>query len=148
LNIELPVLEQWDFQVFEAEAQGKVIRLETDVGTKCLYIRTFSPKTVFRLFLVTEYIAQQGLKKVPRFIRTKYGEPYQKSGRRFYWVADWIFGRSVNPLDQNDMVKTARKLAEFHGASKGFYLPGEEHDVYAANNWGLMFLIWPPKLQT
>ena len=129
LHIELPVLEQWDFKVFDVASQDRVMKLETDVGTKCLQLKTSPPQKVFRLFLLTEHLAQQGFKRIPRFIRTKYGEPFIKTGRRYYWVTDWIIGRPVNFKDQNDVVKSARTLAEFHLAAKGFYLAGEELDL-------------------
>ncbi len=139
-NIELPVLDQWDFKVFDVIPQGKVIKLETDVGSKCLEIRTLSPNAVFRIFLMSEHLSQHGLKRIPRFIRTRYGEPYIKTGKGYYWVSDWFHGRPVNYQDQNDMVKSARKLAEFHMASKGFYLPGEEEATYHQNYRGIKFL--------
>jgi CotS family spore coat protein len=140
LHIELPVLEQWDFKIIDLESRGKVIKLETEVGAKCLKISTVTPQQIFRLFLVTEHLSKQGLKRIPRFIRTKYGEPYLRTDRGFYWISDWIEGRPVNIKDQNDMVKSARKLAEFHRASRGFYLPGEGRESFTDNNWGQRFL--------
>lgn len=140
MNIDLPVLEQWDFKIFDVKSQGRVTKLETDVGTKCLQIRDIFPEVVFYYFLLLEHLSQQGLKRIPRFIRTRYGEPYIKTSERCYWVSDWIYGRHINIEDQNDLVKSVRELAEFHMASRGFYLPGEKEENFKVHNWSSNFL--------
>lgn len=140
IHMDLPVLEQWDFHILDAKSQGKVTKLETDVGTKCLHMKAEAPGTVFHLFLLLEHLAYQGLKRIPRFVRTRFGEPYAEMPGRCYWISDWIHGRPIHMKDQNDLVKSVRQLAEFHQASKGFYLPGEPADSFETHHWGPAFL--------
>lgn len=140
INIDLPLLKEWDFKIFEAKSQGKVTKLETDVGTKCLQIRREHGTEVFHLFLVLEHLAHQGFKRIPRFVRTKYGEPYIQKDELTYWVSDWIHGRHINMKDRDDLIKSVRHLAELHKVSKEFYLSEEKADCLPENNWGSRFL--------
>jgi len=138
-DLDLSVLEQWDFRILDVKSYGSVTKLETDVGAKCLQIRDEYSDNVINYFLLLEHIVQQGFKRIPRFIRTRYGEPYIKTDGQCYWVTDWIYGRHINVEDQNDIVKSVQELAKFHMASRGFYFPGEK-EGNLKHHWGSDFL--------
>ncbi|MEL7566744.1 MAG: hypothetical protein AAGU27_17945 [Dehalobacterium sp.] len=148
-GIDLSVLEQWDFSILNVKPHGSVTKLETDVGAKCLQTRDEFSKDIFYYFLLLEHLAQQGFKRIPRFIRTRYGEPYIKTVGRCYWVTDWIYGRYINLKDQDDVVKSVQALARFHTASGGFYFPGEkeEKDHWGSNILGIADQIAKIKFQ-
>jgi len=147
LNIDTWALKQWDFDLYHIMPRGKVIMLETDRGTKCLKIVQNTEHEVFHLFLLLEHLAQQGFKKVPRLIRTKFGEPYHNIGNRYYCISDWIDGRPIDLRDQNDVSKAIRQLARLHQAAKGLILPMEKEASFDRNNWKRDFIIIAVKLE-
>lgn len=135
LGIDLSVLKQWDFEILDVKPQGRVVKLETDVGVKCLDIRDRFDDHIFNYFLLLEHLAEQGFKRIPRFVRTGYGESYIKIKGRCYWISDWIEGRHINYKDQDDIVKSSQELARFHLAARGFYPPGEKEEDFEIHNW-------------
>jgi CotS family spore coat protein len=139
MNIDVPALDQWAFQINHVEPRGKVYLLETDLGPKCLKMRAKTDSEVKELFLLMEHLAHRGFKNIPRFIRTKFGEPYVKTGNCYYFIYDWVSGRPVNLQAEDDLGEAARQLAYLHHRSKGFLPNREKNAAPVFFNWQRQF---------
>ncbi|MEN3005797.1 hypothetical protein [Dehalobacterium formicoaceticum] len=140
LHLDRHTIEQWEFKIFDGSFQRGVIKLETEVGAKCLQIRRAFPDQIFHYYLLMEHLAHQGFKNIPRLIRTKFGAPYLEAAGNFYCVSDWISGNPVNFRDDQDVLQTAQGLGKLHLASRGFYFTGEKWEQTDANPWAADFL--------
>lgn len=94
--------------------EAKSVLVLTDKGKKELHWSQ-DLAGIDRLYHVLEGIAQHGYRRLPRMIRTLYGEPYVTVSDKRYWLTDHWEGR---PLEWNidDLVASVRNLAQFHRA--------------------------------
>jgi len=138
MEIAAEALNQWDFDIFDAEPRGKIILLKTDAGEKCLKIIK-KQEQAQRLFPVLDLLAQHDFKNVPRFIRTRFKEPFVQAKNGCYCISDWISGCSLDLQNKNDVEAAAQKLAELHCASTGFLLPQESCENLLFFNWKTQF---------
>ncbi len=94
--------------------------LDTNRGMKVLRIDTDEQK-VERRHALWEHFAKRGVRRIPRHIRTLYGDAFVVRGGHFYTVSDLWEGR-VPDLDPHDVRHCGRHLAELHRAAKGLQL--------------------------
>lgn len=138
-DIDVRALEQWDLEIENIEPKGKVFLLETDVGAKCLKVMNKSYEEMEAGFLILEHLAQRDFKNIPRYIRTRYGEPFVKEEKSYYCISDWIHGRDLNWNQKDDLVGGAIQLANLHQASRNFHLPHESLNSPGYENWAEKF---------
>jgi CotS family spore coat protein len=101
----------------------QTVLVDSDRGVKRLRIDT-DLKRVSRRHALWEHVAKQGFRRVPRHIRTLYGESSVVNGDCIYSLSDDWEGRppELMPLD---MRLVGRNLAALHKAVKGLQLPEE-----------------------
>lgn len=134
LNINVQSLEQWDLEIEGVEPRGKALLLETDTGIKCLKIFEKNTGEMNDIFLVLEHLAHRGFKNIPRFIRTRFGDPYIKSGENtYYCLSDWFPGCPIDLENNSDISRAAEELANLHRSSQGFILPRENEKITFIN---------------
>lgn len=124
IHIDSQIWDQWGLKIYHAEARGKVLLLETQRGKKCLKIMNKPLLEVNQIYLVLEHLAGRNFKNIPRFIRTRFGDPYAKVGSSFYCLSDWLPGRHLNMYGRKEVVQAVGQLAGMHLASQGFLLSG------------------------
>lgn len=134
VHIDPQVWEQWELKIYHAETRGKVLLLETQRGKKCLKIMKKPELEINQMFLILEHLAERNFKNIPRFIRTRFGDPYAKVGSSFYCLSDWLPGRHLNMYSRQEVVQAANRLAVMHLASRGFLPPGAVSDSVVFQN--------------
>lgn len=99
----------------------QVILVDSDRGLKRLRIDT-DEQGVKRRHALWEHLAKQGFRRIPRHIRSLYGEPYLQIGEQIFTIADDWEGQTpeLMPLD---MRLVGRNLAHLHEACRGLQLP-------------------------
>ncbi|ASS74926.1 hypothetical protein CIG75_07975 [Tumebacillus algifaecis] len=93
-----------------------------DRGVKRLRIERDGAKVELRHAL-WEHLAKQGYRRVPRHIRTLYGDALVRQGELIYTLSDDWEGRTPD-LFPLDMRLCGRNLAKLHQAGKGLQLEG------------------------
>ncbi|MFZ3172239.1 MAG: CotS family spore coat protein [Carboxydocellales bacterium] len=134
------LMVDYDLEVDGADEQGNGIwRLITDRGIRGLHLVRFSEPRLLYLYSVMEHLAQQGLRKGPRMIRNKHGQPFSvlESGRAVY-LTDWLHGRPCSFSRTDQTQEVARLLAKLHLAAEGFQ---PEPGSASLQVWGQ----WPDK---
>jgi CotS family spore coat protein len=118
------VLPRYDIKVRGiAPLDGHTCLLDTDRGLKRLRLDT-DERRVLRRHALWEHLAKGGFRRIPRHIRSLYGEALVTEDDCIYTLSDDWEGRvpEVIPLD---MRLAGRNLARLHSAVKGLQLPEE-----------------------
>jgi CotS family spore coat protein len=98
----------------------RTLFVDTDRGVKRLRIDTDELKVKLRHAL-WEHLAKQGFRRVPRHIRTLYGDAVIRHGNLIFTLSDNWEGRTPD-LYPLDLRLAGRNLARLHQASKGLQL--------------------------
>ena len=118
------VLPRYGYRVMGiVPLDGQNCLVDSDRGVKRLRIDT-DERRVKRRHALWEHLAKQGFRRVPRHIRTLYGEAVLAVGGKIYTLSDERDGRIpvIMPLD---MRLVGRNLARLHQAAGGLQLPEE-----------------------
>jgi hypothetical protein len=112
------VLNRQDEIVFDTDQGEKLVKIYQDVNE-------------FRLdYAVSEYIATHGFRRLPRLIRTIYGDPCIFFEETWFGFTDEMEGRPLQ-FTPEDVLPFARTLALIHQAVQGFPL----EDSIAVKTW-------------
>ncbi|UOF90177.1 hypothetical protein LSG31_20315 [Fodinisporobacter ferrooxydans] len=91
---------------------------DTDKGKKILDAYE-DVQMLWQDFDVAEYLARHGYRRIPRMIRTLYGDPYVHVHDKWFVLTDWIDGRKLR-FSPEDVLPAIRNLAAVHQALRGF----------------------------
>lgn len=114
------IVSEYDLDIQSIEPVGKRWRLETDRGAKCLTRYTGDEAEILFMHNILEYLAKRGFKRIPRLIRTRYGQPYVVGPGEYYYLSDWFEGREVDFSRREQLALAAETLARLHQAGQGF----------------------------
>ncbi|MGZ4106565.1 MAG: hypothetical protein ACXVO1_04380, partial [Tumebacillaceae bacterium] len=95
--------------------------VDSDRGVKRLRIDT-EARRVKRRHALWEHLAKQGFRRIPRHIRTLYGEWMVEADDLVFTLSDDWEGRELDVMPL-DMRLAGRNLARLHQAVKGLQLP-------------------------
>ena len=90
---------------------------------KALTPRCALPLAVRLRHAFVEHLVSEGL-RVPRFIRTRAGEPCARDGGHVVEVQEYVDGRSLRADDPEDAARAGEALARLHLAGADFVPPG------------------------
>jgi CotS family spore coat protein len=132
-DITRSVLLRYGLEVSRIEPmENGMYRVDTDRGGKWLHVYD-QPETARLKFKVTEHLAKQGFRRIPRFIRTVHGDPYVQTGDRVYALTDAWDGRKPE-YTATDLRLAAVNLAELHQAL-GDACPGVDEISTRHGTW-------------
>jgi CotS family spore coat protein len=138
--------------VSKAEPFGPVMRIRTNEGLLALKKTDLTPKHVQFLHAAINHLGQHKFQRCAPFLLTKNGHPYAQIGGETYYATRWIRGQEVDFRTMAQLGLTARTIAEFHEASRGFepdgYRPAmlfDIHDRFADRR--KEFLLWKKRAQ-
>lgn len=110
-----PVLSQYRLKVLAVEPLGEgMYRVESDRGCRWLH-EAGKPGDLFLQFAVTEHLARRGFRRIPRHIRTLYGDPQVAFGEKVYALTDAWEGEIPQTQAQH-LALAAANLADLHRA--------------------------------
>ena len=114
------VLAEWELGVQKAKAVRGVLKLRTSAGYRMLKKVNVSQARLRFIHEAIDHLANSGFKHVPRFIRTKYGDPYVVHPSGLYYLTDWFSGKEADLKKPKNLFLAAETLARFHNAGKGY----------------------------
>lgn len=115
------ILAEYDLKIDNVEKLGKVWKVYTDRGIKCLMAFEGNEERLKFIFEGLEHIAKRGFRNAIRFIRTKHGQPYiLHSKNKIFYLSDWFEGRNCNFTNEEDILLAADYLGKLHLAAEGF----------------------------
>ncbi len=115
------VLHEYNCQPLRARIVRGVVRIRTPYGTWGLK-KVFMPtEKLYNIHLLTEYVARVHLFLVPRFIKTRYGDPFVIHPTGLYYMMPWLPGRETDLRKPQHFVAGASLLAAWHANARGFH---------------------------
>ncbi|MFD2169510.1 CotS family spore coat protein [Tumebacillus lipolyticus] len=114
------VLRAYGITPTKVEPFGPVLRLRTNKGLIALKKSYLRSAHIAYLHQVFKHLEQNQFKRYAPFLLTTKGLPYAEIGGDTYYATRWIRGQEVDFRSRSQLAITARTLAEFHRASRGF----------------------------
>ncbi|MBL0387084.1 CotS family spore coat protein [Tumebacillus sp. ITR2] len=114
------VLREWDLSVEKIRQVRGVLKLYTSSGPRMLKKVNVSDARLRFIHESLEHLYLSGLTSVPRFIRTKYGDPYVVHPTGLYYLTNWMPGKEADLKKTKNLFLAAETLARFHNAGTGF----------------------------
>jgi len=114
------VLREWDLKVERTRQIRGVLRLDTSNGFRMLKRITTSVARLRFIHGVTEHLSTHGFPYVPRFIRTKYGDPFVVHPTGLYYLTERLPGKEADLKKTKNIFQAAETLARLHKAGEGF----------------------------
>ncbi|MGZ4133537.1 MAG: CotS family spore coat protein [Tumebacillaceae bacterium] len=114
------VLRPFGLTVTKAEPFGPVMRIRTNEGLLALKKTDLTPNHVRFLHSAITHLGQNKFSKCAPFLLTKNDHPYVQVGGETYYATRWIRGQEVDLRSMTQLGQSARTIAEFHEASRGF----------------------------
>lgn len=143
IDLPVEVLQAYDLRVAEKMVFKDVFVLYTDRGVKCLKKVSYSEGELLFIFSAMEHLVQRGFTWLPRFTLAKNGKPFVKIRDGLYFLSDWVPGRESDFHNPMDVQLSAKTLAQFHLAARGFHpLPGST----IREEWGTWVELWGERL--
>jgi CotS family spore coat protein len=113
------ILREWDLAVEKIRQVRGVLRIKTQTGYRMLKKVTASEARVRFIHGAIEHLAANGFQHVPRFIRTKYGDPYVVQDSEILYMTDWLPGKEADLKKPKNLFLAAETLARLHNAGVG-----------------------------
>lgn len=113
-------LKAYGLTATKAEPFGPVLRLRTSKGMIALKKSELTPKQIQFLHEAFQYLEERKFTRFAPFILSTNGLPYVQVGGDTYYATQWVRGQEVDFRSRPQLALTARTLAEFHEASRGF----------------------------
>jgi CotS family spore coat protein len=113
------VLEEYGCVPLEARVVRDVVTLRTDSGWRALKRVAAPAVRLDAAFLCAEHVARAGFANVPRFIRTRYGDPYVRHATGQYYLTRWWSGKQLDVRSKDELCAGLRVLGQWHQAARG-----------------------------
>jgi CotS family spore coat protein len=123
---DLEVFEEYSCVPIRARVVRDVLKVRTESGSRALKKVSHKAVRLNWAFLCAEYVAKSGFPNVPRFIRTRYGDPYVVHPTGTYYMTAWWPGRELAAETTEELFDGIRILGEWHNAACGFRPQGVE----------------------
>jgi CotS family spore coat protein len=113
------VLEEYDCVPLEARVVRDVLKLRTESGWRALKRVVVRAVRLDAAFRCAEHVAKSGFANVPRFIRTRYGDPYVRHATGQYYLTRWWPGKELDVSNKEELCAGLRVLGQWHQAARG-----------------------------
>jgi CotS family spore coat protein len=113
------VLDEYVCVPLEARVVRDVVKLRTESGWRALKRVAASAVRLDAAFRCAEHVAKCGFANVPRFIRTRYGDPYVRHATGQYYLTRWWPGKELDVRSKDELCAGLRVLGEWHQAARG-----------------------------
>lgn len=114
------VLYEYNCSATRARLVRDVVKLRTPYGPWAFKKAYLSEEELEYVYQVTEHVAAYQSMVAPRFIHTRYGDPYILHLSGNYYVTAWPSGREPDLRKERHVVACAGVLSSWHTAAKGF----------------------------
>jgi CotS family spore coat protein len=117
---ETEISLQYQLKIHEMIPKRGVYLLKTNKGNKCLKKVSYGQQKLMYLYNAKEKIISNGFDKIDKYFLTPEGLPYATVNEDLYIITDWIDGRECDFRNEEELMSSAKALAEFHKAARGF----------------------------
>lgn len=130
-NYKINIYDIENIKFKDTEKQRAVYKIVTDRGNKCLKKVYYNKPSLFFIYSIIEWLNSKGI-YCPRLISTKNGLKYVEYNKNLFVLMDWVEGRKCDYDNIDDVLASARNLAEIHSSSL-FFKPIEGSDLKSSS---------------
>lgn len=115
------VLSEYHCQPIHMRIVRDVVKLRTMTGTWALKKVYMSVEQLEQVYQITEHVARAKKFSVPRFIFSRYGDPYVVHPSGLYYMTAWTVGRELDLRKESNLFAAVDLMARWHQAAIGFH---------------------------
>ncbi len=123
---DLEVFEEYNCVPIRARVVRDLLKVRTENGSRVLKKVSHQAVPLDWSFFCAEYVAKSGFPNVPRFVRTRYGDPYVLHPTGTYYMTAWWPGRELDVQKTTELFEGMQILGEWHEAAFGCRPQGVE----------------------
>ena len=116
---DVEVFEEYNCVPIRARIVRDLLKVQTESGARILKKVAHDAVHLDWSFLCAEHVAKSGFPNVPRFIRTRYGDPYVLHPTGTYYMTAWWPGRELDAQKTSELFDGVQILGEWHEAALG-----------------------------
>ena len=119
------ILENYDINYKSVEKVRSAYKVTDESNTYCLKMLGRGYKRANKSYFLSKALWERGFDNVAPYYFTKNNEYLIKHRKSSFYLTGWIDGREVDFKDIDDILDSARFLAQFHIAAKDLEIPDE-----------------------
>lgn len=120
---EFEIERQFDIKIEKLKPNRGVYFLKTNKGEKCLKKVNYGIQKLLFVYGAKEYLISNGFDRLDRYNLNVEGQPYAIINEDIYTLSEWIPGREADFRNEDDLIISAKNLANMHIASRGYEPP-------------------------
>lgn len=105
----------------------------------CLKMLSRGYKRAHKSYFLSTALKERNFECVAPYVYTKHNDYLVRYKKSSFYITEWIDGSEVSFKDLNDILDSARFLAEFHQAAKGLAIPDSVKIRNKHNQWNETF---------
>jgi len=117
------VLSNYNLNVLSVEKVRSAYKVCTDTGIFCLKRVSHGYRKAKKAFYISEHLKNNGFDGVADYFAAKHNDLFIKYKDAAFYMTHWVEGREANFRLQEDVLRCAELLSEFHNRAKGFKKP-------------------------
>ncbi|OGO78766.1 MAG: hypothetical protein A2Y23_13075 [Clostridiales bacterium GWB2_37_7] len=129
------ILEHYDIEYKSVEKVRSAYRIIDEKNSYCLKMLGRGYKRAHKSFYLSKALRDRGFDNVAPYVFTKDNEYLIKHKKSSFYMTGWIDGKEVSFKNIDDILDSARFLAQFHNAAKDLEFPGEIKIRNRHNYW-------------
>jgi CotS family spore coat protein len=129
------ILKEYDINYKSVEKVRSAYKVSDESNSYCLKMLGRGYKRANKSYFLSNKLRERGFDHVAPYIYTKNDEYLIKHKKSSFYITDWIDGKEVDFKNLDDILDSARFLAQFHNAAKDLEIPASIKIRNRHSNW-------------
>lgn len=129
------ILENYDIEYKSIEKVRSAYRITDETNSYCLKMLGRGYKRAHKSYFLSTALMERGFNSLAPYIYTKDREYLIKHKKSSFYLTGWIDGEEVSFKNIDDILNSARFLAQFHIAAKNLEIPSDVKIRNHHNYW-------------
>jgi CotS family spore coat protein len=133
------ILDNYDIEYNKVERVRSAYRVETNEGVYCLKMLRRGYKRGRKSYILSNALREKGFENLAPYVYTKDGEYLIRNKKSSFYLTEWIRGTEVSFNSIDDILDSARFLAQFHINARNIVIPRDIKIRNKHNRWAEVF---------
>ena len=129
------ILEDYDIKYKSVEKIRSAYKITDENSSYCLKMLGRGYKRANKSFYLSNALLERGFDNVAPYVYTKHNDYLIKHKKSSFYITRWIDGKEVEFKNIDDILDSARFLAQFHLAAKNLEIPKNIKIRNRHNKW-------------
>jgi CotS family spore coat protein len=133
------VEDNYGIKVSKITKRKNVYRVRAGFREYCLKVINYEFSHFYFILSAIKHLDANGFRGTPKIIPTATYRDYIKFDEKFAYLTEWMEVREADYDNTNDLILTAKKVAELHKCSKGFIVDSNMKPRVGWGSWTGVF---------